>query len=136
MLVARWECDAEIAALGVHSHRVELAQDLYANGEDAGPIGQALTSVPGARPAAIVWCKYGAHVNLRDIWQRSGAVRSQSRPGAMAATVHFRTGKRHLANSDKIGGRDFLESEISNIRLRLLELKSEQIRLDAALANL
>jgi integrase len=36
------ELDAAIAALSTHSLRVGLTQDLFANGEDAGPIAQAL----------------------------------------------------------------------------------------------
>lgn len=36
------EIDAAIAALSTHSLRVGLTQDLFANGEDAGPIAQAL----------------------------------------------------------------------------------------------
>ena len=36
------ELDAAIAALSTHSLRVGLTQDLFASGEDAGPIAQAL----------------------------------------------------------------------------------------------
>jgi integrase len=36
------ELDGAIAALSTHSLRVGLTQDLFANGEDAGPIAQAL----------------------------------------------------------------------------------------------
>lgn len=36
------ELDFAIAALSTHSLRVGLTQDLFANGEDAGPIAQAL----------------------------------------------------------------------------------------------
>lgn len=36
------ERDAAIAALSTHSLRVGLTQDLFASGEDAGPIAQAL----------------------------------------------------------------------------------------------
>lgn len=36
------ELDAAIAALSTHSLRVGLTQDLFATGEDAGPIAQAL----------------------------------------------------------------------------------------------
>ena len=36
------ELDAAIATLSTHSLRVGLTQDLFANGEDAGPIAQAL----------------------------------------------------------------------------------------------
>ena len=36
------ELDAALAALSTHSLRVGLTQDLFANGEDAGPIAQAL----------------------------------------------------------------------------------------------
>jgi integrase len=44
------ELDAAIKALGTHSLRVGLTQDLFAGGEDAGPIAQALrwTSVTTA----------------------------------------------------------------------------------------
>jgi hypothetical protein len=41
-----------------------------------------------------------------------------------------------LAGSDKVGSRASLETEISAIRLRLREIKGEQARLEAALANL
>ena len=36
------ELDAAVAALSTHSLRVGLAQDLFAAGEDVGPIAQAL----------------------------------------------------------------------------------------------
>lgn len=36
------ELDEAIAGLSTHSLRVGLTQDLFANGEDAGPIAQAL----------------------------------------------------------------------------------------------
>jgi hypothetical protein len=36
------ELDAAIAALSTHSLRVGLTQDLFASGEDAAPIAQAL----------------------------------------------------------------------------------------------
>ena len=36
------ELDAAIAVLSTHSLRVGLTQDLFASGEDAGPIAQAL----------------------------------------------------------------------------------------------
>jgi hypothetical protein len=49
---------------------------------------------------------------------------------------HFPTGDGQLAGNDKIGSRGHLQSEIFTIRLRLLELKGEQSRLEATLANL
>ena len=36
------DLDVAIAALSTHSLRVGLTQDLFASGEDAGPIAQAL----------------------------------------------------------------------------------------------
>src|SRR5579863_2232984 len=48
---------------------------------------------------------------------------------------HLPTGNEQLAGNDKIGSRG-QESEISTIRLRLHELKGEQSRLEATLANL
>ncbi|WP_241127824.1 site-specific integrase [Novosphingobium terrae] len=42
VMLAGAELDAAIAALSTHSLRVGLTQDLFASGEDAGPIAQAL----------------------------------------------------------------------------------------------
>jgi hypothetical protein len=39
------EIDAAINGLSTHSLRVGLTQDLFASGEDAGPIAQALRSI-------------------------------------------------------------------------------------------
>lgn len=42
VMLAGPELDAAIEALSTHSLRVGLTQDLFASGEDAGPIAQAL----------------------------------------------------------------------------------------------
>jgi hypothetical protein len=58
-----------------------------------------------------------------------------STPDQVPDTDHVLHGLQ-LAGSDKVGSRASLENEISAIRLRLREIKGEQSRLEAALANL
>jgi hypothetical protein len=45
-------------------------------------------------------------------------------------------GDERSAGNDKIGGSGVIESKISSIRMRLLELKAEQTSLEATLGNL